>query len=99
MDRTTQNTRSFVKQFRQVLMGLYSGQYNITKISIEPDFDERIDASGAPVDTGDRILTVKYNIFKKRDSRPINPERMDYMEKGASVGRPRIYNTGKMIKK
>lgn len=93
------NTRSVVRQFRQVLMGLYRGHYNISKISIEPDFDERIMSLGAPMNTGDRILTVKYNIFKKRDSRPINPERMDYMEKGASVGRPRIYNTGKMIKK
>lgn len=31
LDRTTQNTRSFVKQFRQILMGLYSDQCNITK--------------------------------------------------------------------
>ena len=80
-------------------MGLYSGQYNITKISIEPDLDGRIESPGVPVDIGDRILTVKYNIFKRGDSRPINPERMDYMEKGASIGKPRIYNTGKMIKK
>ena len=72
-------------------MGLYSGKFDIIKISIEPDFDERIESSGAPIDTGDRILTVKYNIFKRRNSRPINPERMDYMEKGASIGRPRIY--------
>lgn len=63
MDKVKQNTRSFVRQFRQVLIGLYSGQYDITKISIEPDFDERIKSPGAPIDTGDRILIVKYNIF------------------------------------
>lgn len=65
MNKTKQNTRSFVRQFRQVLMGLYIGQYNITKISIEPEFDERIESPGALVDTGDRILTVRYNIFQK----------------------------------
>ena len=65
MNKPKQNTRSFVRQFRQVLMGLHSGQYNISKISIEPDSDKRIVSPGAPVDTGDRILTVKYNIFQK----------------------------------
>ena len=91
MNETKQNTRSLVKQFRQVLMGLYSGQYIITNIFMGPDFDKRIMSPGAPIDIGDRILTVKYNIFKRRKERPINPERMDYMEKGASFGKPREY--------
>ena len=68
MNKTKQNTRSFVRQFRQVLMGLYNGQYKITKISFGPEFDKRIMHPGAPVDIGDRKLTVKYNIFQKGGS-------------------------------
>lgn len=92
MGRTTQNTRSFVRQFRQVLMGLYSGQYNITKISIEPDLDGRIESPGVPVDMGDRILIVKYNILRRKEGGLINPERMDHMEKGAHLGKAREGN-------
>lgn len=66
MDKEVEtNTRSLVRQFRQVLMGLYSGQYDISKISIEPDLDRRFEFPDGPKDTGNRILTVKYNIFQK----------------------------------
>lgn len=92
MDRIAQNTRSVVRQFRQVLMALYSGQYDITKISIEPNFDKRIESPGAPVDTGNRILTVKYNILRRKEGGLINPERMDHMEKGAHLGKAREGN-------
>ena len=61
------NTRSLVRQFRQVLMELYRGQYDISKISIEPDLDRRFEFPDGPKDIGDRILTVKYNIFKKAE--------------------------------
>lgn len=65
MNEPLQNTRSFVRQFRQVLMGLYSGQYDIGKISIESDLDRRVEFPEGPRDIEDRILTVKYNIFRK----------------------------------
>ena len=35
---------------------------------------------------------------KKVETRPIRPERMDYMEKGASIGKPRIYKKMKEAK-
>jgi len=48
-------------------MELYRGQYDISKISIEPDLDRRFEFPDGPKDIGDRILTVKYNIFKKAE--------------------------------
>lgn len=64
-NETKQNTESFVKQFRRVLMGLYSGQFHISSIIIKREFDNRIMSPGAPVDIGNRILIVKYNALRK----------------------------------
>jgi len=67
MGKAKQNTKSVVKQFRQVLMGLYTGQYDIISFSVEPEFDERIMSPSVSADTGNRILTIKYNLFKRRE--------------------------------
>ncbi len=66
MDKTAEtNTRSVVRQFRELLMKLYYNKYTINKISIDVDYDRRLQFPDGPKDTGDRILTVKYNIFRK----------------------------------
>ncbi len=60
------NKMSLVEIFEFVTKKIKKNKYKIDNISMENNSDRSLEICGEERDIGDRILTVRYNIFQKQ---------------------------------